>query len=60
MMTGQVLAGANPLSAAKYQIVILMAITATTTLCNIWVVSWCYRKRFSEDGFYLERGLRKE
>lgn len=58
MMTGQVLAGADPLSAAKYQLVMLMAITATTTLCNIWVVSWCYRKRFSADGYYLEPGLR--
>ena len=60
MMTGQVLAGADPLSAAKYQLVMLMAITATTTLCNIWVVSWCYRKRFSSEGFYLDPGLRDE
>ena len=59
MMTGQVLAGADPLSAAKYQLVLLMAISATTTLCNIAVVRWCYRKRFSADGYYLDSTLRK-
>jgi putative ABC transport system permease protein len=58
MMTGQVLAGADPLSAAKYQLVLLMAISATTTLCNIAVVRWCFRKRFSSDGYYLDSTLR--
>lgn len=58
MMTGQVLAGADPLLAAKYQLIILMAISAATALCNIIVVRWCYRGRFSADGYFLDPSLR--
>ena len=59
MMTGQILAGADPLSAAKYQIVILMVITAANTVSILLACFFAYRKRFSDEGYYLDRGLRE-
>lgn len=58
MMSGQILAGADPLGAAKYQIVVLMMITAANTVAIVLACFLTYRKRFSDEGFYLERGLR--
>ena len=59
MMTGQILAGADPLGAAKYQIVILMAITAANTAAIMLACLLIYKKRFAENGYYLDRGLRE-
>lgn len=58
MMTGQILAGADPLGAAKYQIVVLMMITAANTVAIMMACFFTYKKRFSEEGYYIERGLR--
>lgn len=60
MMTGQILAGADPFLAAKYQLVVLMAISAANTICNIVVVALCFRKRFSHEGYYIGPSLRDE
>lgn len=60
MMTGQILGGADPVMAAKYQIVVLLMISAATTVCNIIAVMMAYRRRFSDEGVYLSPGLRKE
>ncbi len=60
MMTGQILAGADPLEAAKYQIVVLMMVSATTVIGDVAVVLMSYRKRFSEEGFYFGKGMRDE
>lgn len=59
MMTGQILAGADPLGAAKYQIVILMAITAANTVAIMLACFLIYRKRFSDTGYYLDQGIRE-
>ncbi|MCH3968298.1 MAG: iron export ABC transporter permease subunit FetB [Atopobiaceae bacterium] len=59
MMSGQILAGADPLMAAKYQIVVLLMISAATTICNVLVVGLGYRKRFDKNGVFLEPGLRE-
>jgi putative ABC transport system permease protein len=49
MMTGQILAGAPPLDAAAYQIVIILMISAATALGIIIVVFLTYRRAFDEN-----------
>ena len=60
MMTGQILAGADPLAATGYQIVVMLMVAAATALGSVLAVLLTYRRRFSEDGTFLERGLRGE
>lgn len=47
MMTGQLLAGVEPLQAVKYQIVILFLIAAATALGTLGVVLLSYRRLFN-------------
>jgi putative ABC transport system permease protein len=47
MMTGQLLAGANPLEAAKYQIMILFLIASATALGTMSMVLLSYRRLFN-------------
>lgn len=58
MMTGQVLAGADPLHAAYYQIVVMLMVSAATALGSVLAVLLSFRRRFSSDGVYLEKGYR--
>jgi len=58
MMTGQVLAGADPLNAAYYQIVVMLMVSAATALGCVLAVLLSFRRRFSQDGVYLEKGYR--
>ncbi|MDJ1121170.1 iron export ABC transporter permease subunit FetB [Olsenella sp. YH-ols2217] len=58
MMTGQILAGADPVMAAKYQVVVLLMLTAATAVSVVTVCYLTYRKRFSDEGYYLGRALR--
>ncbi len=58
MMSGQILAGADPVVAAKYQIVVLLMMSAATTLSIVIICFLSYRKRFSKEGYYLDSGLR--
>lgn len=60
MMTGQILAGADPMEATKYQIVVMLMISAATAIGAIASVMLMYRKRFDAEGVYLEKGLRPE
>jgi putative ABC transport system permease protein len=50
MMTGQLLAGADPVRASHYQIVIMMMISAAVALGTILAVLWSYRKAFDPWG----------
>lgn len=59
MMTGQILAGADPLAAAGYQIVVMLMVAAATALGSVLAVLLTYHKRFSAEGVYLEKGLRE-
>jgi putative ABC transport system permease protein len=59
MMTGQILAGADPLEATKYQIVVMLMVSAATAIGSIMAVMLAYRRRFSADGVFLEKGLRR-
>lgn len=58
MMTGQVLAGADPLEATKYQIVVMLMVSAATAIGSILAVMLSYRRAFTADGVFLEKGLR--
>jgi len=55
MMTGQILAGADPSTAARYQIVVMLMISAATTLGSVIAVTSAYGRAFDGDGrFVLE------
>ncbi len=58
MMSGQILAGADPIAAAKYQIVVLLMLSAANTIAIVVACFLVYRKRFSAQGYYLDAGLR--
>lgn len=58
MMSGQILAGADPVVAAKYQIVVLLMMSAATTLAIVMISLLTFRKRFSKEGYFLDAGLR--
>ena len=48
MMTGQILAGASPVEAVKYQIVIMFLIASAAALGTVAVVLLSYRRLFNE------------
>lgn len=58
MMTGQLLAGAPPAEAVKYQIVIMFLIAAATALGTLGVVLLGYRRLFSPEHRFLFEKLR--
>lgn len=58
MMSGQLLAGADPLAAAKYQIVVMLMLSAANTIAIVMVCCFTYRKRFAADGYYVDRAIR--
>jgi len=53
MMTGQLLAGALPLGAVRYQIVIMFLIAAATALSTVLAVLLSYRKLFNSKHQFL-------
>ena len=59
MMTGQVLAGADPLKAAYYQIVVMLMVAAATAVGSVLAVLLCFRARFTADGVFMEKGYRR-
>lgn len=58
MMTGQIIAGADPIDATAYQIVVMLMVSAATAIGAVLTVLLSFRKRFTDDGVYMERGLR--
>jgi putative ABC transport system permease protein len=57
MMTGQLLSGADPLEAVKYQIVIMFLIAAGTSLGTVGVALLGYRRLFTADHQFLPSRL---
>lgn len=57
MMSGQVLAGVNPLNAAPYQIVVSFMISAGDIVAATAAIIWVYRRRFTADGVYIEKAF---
>lgn len=55
MMTGQLLAGVDPLSAVEYQIVIMFLIASGTALGTVGVVMLGYRRLFSARHQFLSQ-----
>lgn len=49
MMTGQILSGEDPLSAVKYQILIMFMIAAAVAITSMIIVLLAYRRLFTED-----------
>lgn len=49
MMTGQLLAGAEPMQAAKYQVVVMLMISAATALGAMGTILLCYEKAFNTE-----------
>jgi len=58
MMTGQILAGADPLEATKYQIVVMLMVAAAEIIGAVLAVLLSYRRRYTADGVFLEKGYR--
>ena len=50
MMTGQILGGADPHQAVRYQIVVMLMITAAAGVGCLLLVMLTYRRLFTEDG----------
>lgn len=62
MMTGQIMAGASPLKAVKYQIVIMFLIASGTALGAVGVVLLSFRRLFNDRHQFLHQliGGRRE
>lgn len=50
MMTGQILGGADPHEAVRYQIVVMLMISAAVAIGCLMLVGLSYKKLFDEDG----------
>ncbi len=59
MMTGQLLAGVDPLAAVEYQIVIMFLIASGTALGTVGVVLAGYRRLFNRRHQFLYHGIRR-
>lgn len=46
MMTGQILGGADPTTAVRYQIFIMFTIAAGTTLASVWILTLAFLRLF--------------
>jgi UDP-glucose/iron transport system permease protein len=60
MMSGQILAGADPVTATGYQIVVMLMVAAATALGSLVALLLTYRRRFTADGIFLEKGFRRQ
>ena len=58
MMAGQILAGIDPLTAAPYQIVVMLMVATADVLGSTVSVLLSYGRRFTPEGVYLEKGRR--
>ncbi len=60
MMAGQILAGADPVAATGYQIVVMLMVAAATALGSVVALLLTYKRRFTADGTFLEKGFRSD
>ena len=59
MMTGQLLSGASPVQAVRYQIVIMFLLAAAASLATVSVVLLGYRRLFTPEHRFLADRLKK-
>ncbi len=57
MMTGQLLSGAAPMGAVKYQIVIMFLIASATALCTVSVIVLSFFRLFNQHHQFLFRQI---
>ncbi len=57
MMTGQLLSGASPMGAVKYQIVIMFLIASATALCTVCVILLSFMRLFNSHHQFLYRQI---
>ncbi len=50
MMTGQILSGADPETAAKYQVVVMLMLSAATAIGSMLAVLFAFRRAFDAEG----------
>ena len=60
MMAGQILAGADPVTATGYQIVVMLMVAAATAMGSVVALLLTYQRRFTADGVFLEKGFRAD
>jgi len=60
MMAGQILAGADPVTATGYQIVVMLMVAAATAMGSVVALLLTYRRRFTTDGVFIEKGFRPD
>lgn len=60
MMAGQILAGADPVTATGYQIVVMLMVAAATAMGSVVALLLTYHRRFTADGVFIEKGFRAE
>jgi putative ABC transport system permease protein len=60
MMAGQILAGADPVTATGYQIVVMLMVAAATAIGSVVALLLTYHRRFTPDGVFIEMGFRAE
>jgi putative ABC transport system permease protein len=60
MMAGQILAGADPVTATGYQIVVMLMVAAATAMGSVVALLLTYHRRFTPDGVFIEKGFRAE
>jgi len=53
MMTGQILGGVSPMEAVRYQIVVMLMITAAAAIGSLLMIKLSYRRLFSSEGALL-------
>ena len=58
MMTGQILAGMNPVEAVRYQFVVMIMMAAAVSIGCLLIVGFSYRRMFNED-LALVEAIRK-
>jgi putative ABC transport system permease protein len=58
MMAGQILAGADPVTATGYQIVVMLMVAAATALGSVVAVMLTYKRRFDREGVFIDKGHR--
>ncbi len=59
MMAGQLLAGADPMAAAPYQIVVMVMVATADITGSTAALLLTYRRRFTADGVFLESSHRE-
>ncbi len=55
MMTGQILSGVDPILAVRYQIVVMLMVTAAAAMGALMMILFSYRRLFNSEGALLPK-----